>query len=128
VDVDCEEIIFRLALNAKCVIPNSTEAFLLRRSDEGRLSVYRIKKTSFEDCARKYNRPKGAFTLHVGRVRSVSSKETYLDVVEDESLHDKCPGHASILNLPDPQIEAEAIEAERLATVLRKQSRQLPPP
>lgn len=125
--LDCEEVIFRLALNAKCAMPNTTEAFLLRKSDNGKLSVYRINKTSFEDCSAKYNRPKGAFTLHVGRVRTLQSKNRYLEVIEDESDTDKCPGHASILNLPDPQNEEEAEQAERIATLLRRQSRQLIP-
>ena len=126
--LDCNEIVFRLALNAKCVQPNSTEAFLLRRSDNGKLSVYRFAHTNFEDCSAKYNRPKGAFTLHVGRVRTLAAKGFQLEVIQDESVTDKCPGHASILNLPDPQVEAEVLEAERLATLLRKQSRQLDPP
>jgi len=121
----CEEIIFRLALNAKAAMPHTTEAFLLRRSDNGKLSVYRLKKTTIESCLRRYNRPKGAFTLHTGRVRTVAYRGVPLDVVEDEQPNDKCPGHASVLHLPDPLKGDEAEEAERVATILRRQSRQV---
>jgi hypothetical protein len=126
--IGCEEIIFRLALNAKAAMPNTTEAFLLKKSDNGKLSVYRLKKADIASCLSRYNRPKGAFTLHTGRIRTVLAAGVALDVVEDELPTDKCPGHASIIHLPDPQKESEAEEAERIATLLRRQSRQIAPP
>ena len=125
VRLDCEEILFRIALNARCVAPDNLEAFLLKPTDRGKLSVYRLRKTSYEDCSRHYNRPKGAFTLHVGWVRTVTSRGAKLDVIEDVADTDRCPGHASILNMPDPSIDSEAEEAEHVASLLRDQSRTL---
>lgn len=121
--LSCDEIVFRLALNARSVAPYSADAFLLRKSDNGKLSVFRTSETSYNDCAKKFNKPKGAFTLHSGRVRTVPSRGGFLEIVEDAAEEAPCPGHAAILNLPDPQVDAEALEAERVASLLREQSR-----
>jgi hypothetical protein len=48
-----------------------------------------------------------------------------LDVIRDESEIDIFPGHAAILNLPDPNLEQEAEIAERIATLLRRHCRQV---
>jgi hypothetical protein len=42
-----------------------------------------------------------------------------------ESPDDPCPGHSAVIKLPDHSKEAERDFAERLATLLRDQSRKV---
>lgn len=122
--LDCSEILCRLALKREFLAEGSVDAYLLRPSDKGRLSVYRLAKVSLTECSQTFNKVHGAFSLHTGRIRSISEMGLQpLDVVVDEEPGDKCPGHSSILNLPDPQ---EAFErAQRAASLLKRQSRPL---
>jgi hypothetical protein len=122
--LDCSEILCRLALKKEYLSDSSVDAFLLRPSDNGRLSVYRLSKVSLEVCSATFNKVHGSFSLHTGHVRSVAQPEvSSLQVIADESPTDRCPGHSSILNLPDPQIEFE--NAQRTASLLKRQSRRL---
>jgi hypothetical protein len=120
----CHEIVLRLALKREFVSGDSVDAFLLRPSDNGYLSVYRQAKVSLEECSKTFKKVHGAFSLHAGRVRDIHVPGCpSLEVIADESPVDKCPGHAAILNLPDPQADFE--RAQRLASLLKRCGRQL---
>jgi hypothetical protein len=122
--VDCEEIVCRLALKKDFLADESVDAFLLRPSDKGRLSVFRLAKVSVSGCSATFNKVHGSYSLHSGRIRTVSGVGLQpLEVIVDESPSDKCPGHSSILNLPDPQLAFE--DAQRAASLLKRQSRRL---
>jgi hypothetical protein len=122
--LDCSEILCRLALKKEFLADSSVDAFLLRPSDKGRLSVFRLNRVSVADCSATFNKVRGSFSLHTGRIRSETEPELpVLEVIQDESPEDKCPGHSSILNLPDPLLDFE--HAQRAATLLKRQSRRL---
>jgi len=123
--VDCSEILCRLALKKDFMEGDSPDAFLLRPSDYGKLSVYRLSRVSQTECSATFKKVHGAFSLHTGHVRNATDKNLPVpEVVEDESPGDLCKGHALVLNLPDPQTDYE--RAQRSATLLRRISRRLP--
>jgi hypothetical protein len=123
--LDCSEILCRLALKKAFMQDKPHDAFLLRPSDQGKLSVYRLARTTQAECSATLRNVQGAFSLHTGHVRNATEKNLpILEVIEDESPEDNCPGHASILNLPDPQTDYE--RAQRSATLLSRISRKLP--
>jgi len=123
-ELECSEILCRLALNKKFIEAASVDAFLLRPSDNGKLSVCRLSKVSLAECARTFNRVFGSFSLHTGRIRDIAEPELRrLEIEIDESPDDPCPGHAAVLNLPDPQTAYE--HAQRAASLLKRISRKL---
>jgi hypothetical protein len=110
------------------VLPNgeaATEAFILRATDEGRLSFFRKAISDISVCKAALNKTRGAATLHTGRIRAgIYPRGRQLDVVEAEGEGTHIPGHAALLGLPDPLTEPG--EAERVASILREQSRGAP--
>jgi hypothetical protein len=125
--IPCEEILIRLISRSKDVLPTgeaASEVFILRRGEE-RLSVFRKAISDIELCKRALNRPRGAATLHTGRIRTEAyPNERQIDIVEAEGEGTEIPGHAVLIGLPDP--EKEYGEAERVASLLRQQSRGIP--
>ena len=125
--IPCEDIIIRLIGRKQHLPPNSDvdpAAFILRPSDEGRLSFFRRAISDIQVCKAALKKPHGAVTLHTGRVRATSYPgDRYIDVVEAEGEGTTIPGHAAMTGLPDPETEPEA--AERVASLLRNQSRGL---
>jgi hypothetical protein len=100
------------------------EAFILRR-DEQKLSVFRKTISDIDKCKTALRGVYGAATLHTGKVRTGPYPEgTHIDVVEAEGEGTDVPGHAALIGLPDPIAAYEA--AERVASVLQKQSRGIP--
>jgi hypothetical protein len=100
------------------------EAFLLRPSDNGRLSVFRRKMASVEQARSVLKKTYGAASLHTGRIRSINNTHPRrIDVVAAEGEGTDIPGHAAISNLPDPK--ADEATAERIASLLRDQSRRI---
>lgn len=122
--VSCEEILIRLIARSRDILASGDvmpEVFILRRG-EGRLSFFRQSISGIETCKAALNRPRGAATLHTGRVRcGAYPGNRLLDVIEAEGEGTDIPGHAVLIGLPDP--ETEYLEAERVASVLRQQSR-----
>jgi len=123
----CEEILIRLVSRRRDILPSgeaAPEAFILRR-DEQRLSVYRKTISDIDICKTALRGVYGASTLHTGRVRTGPYPERiHIDVVEAEGEGTEIPGHAALTGLPDPIARYE--EAERVASVLQKQSRRIP--
>jgi hypothetical protein len=123
--IDCEEISIRLIGRRKDVLPGGAaapEAFILRLSDRGRLSVFRKAISDLPACRLALNKLYGAATLHTGRVRAVTySDQGRLDVVDAEGDGTEILGHAAIIGLPDPETEYEM--AEHVASLLQRQSR-----
>jgi hypothetical protein len=77
---------------------------------------------SASECRSGFKACFGVVSLHVGRLRStVNGMGSALDVIGDALDDDPLPGHASILNIPEPR--TDRILAEWMATVLRDQSR-----
>ena len=124
--IPCDEILFRAILKKKYLADGGVDAgaFILRQQDGGKLSTWRRKLVTHAACRASYKTCFGLVTLHVGRVRATLDGERRLglEVVGDELPSDPFPGHASILNLPDPVIDP--VLAERVASLLRDQSRQ----
>jgi hypothetical protein len=124
--IPCDEILFRAILKKKHLADGGVDAgaFILRHQDEGKLSTWRKKLVTYAVCRASYKTCFGLVTLHVGRVRATvdGERSLSLDVIGDELPSDPFPGHASILNLPDPT--ADPVLAERVASLLRDQSRQ----
>jgi hypothetical protein len=122
--ISCEEILIRLIARSRDALPNgeaATEVFILRRGEE-RLSVFRKAISDIEACKKVLDKPRGAVTLHTGRVRTGPYPgERQLDIVEAEGDGTDIPGHAVLVGLPNP--ETEYGEAERVASLLREQSR-----
>jgi len=103
----------------------ATEAFILRPTDAGKLSLFREAISDIHICKKALNGPRGAATLHTGRIRAgVYPRERQLDVIEAEGEGTNIPGHAALTGLPDPLAEYE--EAERVASILQRQSRGIP--
>jgi hypothetical protein len=76
-------------------------------------------------CKAALDRPRGAATLHTGRIRAaIYPGERQLDIVEAEGEGTDIPGHSALTGLPDPLTEYG--EAERVASILREQSRGVP--
>lgn len=122
--IQCDEILFRAILKKKHLSDGKVEAeaFLLRAQDAGKLSTYRKKMVTLADCRASFKSCVGVVTLHVGRVReSGRDKNLTIDVIGDALSEDPIPGHASIVNLPEP--ETDPILAEWIASQLRDQSR-----
>lgn len=122
--ISCEEILFRAILKRKHLSANGgaeVEVFLLSPKDGGRLSLRRKALISLLSFKGGFSKCYGAVTLHAGRVREVRTVVTNLDVIIDEDPEDPLPGHASLINLPDPELDV--IQAERIATLLRDQCR-----
>jgi hypothetical protein len=128
-DVGCSEILYRVILNRRHLESNgdpAVELFILRPQDEGKLSVFRSDLVSLEDCKSQFKKVSGTCTLHTGHVRSTVVTEeqgTGLDVIPDEKPDGAQPGHAVIINLPDPQVNRGI--AERVASLLRNQCRRI---
>ena len=123
-ELACEELLLRLALKKDFISTDSVDAFLLRPSDHGKLSVFRLSLTNVDDCSGSFNKVHGSFSLHTGHVRALAESDLpTLEVVIDESAEDKCPGHTSIRNLPDPQVDFEL--AQRAASLLKRHARRL---
>jgi hypothetical protein len=122
--VPCEEILIRLASRRGHILPNSevaAEVFILRRG-ENRLSVFRKSISDIDVCKAALKRPYGAATLHTGKVRTGPYPgDIQVDVVEAEGEGTDIPGHAALTGLPDPITAPE--KAERVASILRRQSR-----
>jgi len=125
--IPCEDIIIRLIGKRQHLLPGGDVdpgMFVLRRSDEGRLSLFRRTISDIQVCKAALKKPYGAVTLHTGRVRATSYPgNRQIDVVEAEGEGTTIPGHAAMIGLPDPEIDPEA--AERVASLLHKQSRNL---
>ena len=123
--VDCGEVVVRIFRNAKHRDASggaTADAFVLRSTDEGRLSVFRLKLISVQDSKTSLRRTHGAATLHTGRVRSlVVANLAALDILPAEGEGTDLPGHAAIVNLPDPEVDPK--NAERFASLLRDISR-----
>lgn len=120
----CEEILFRAILKKSHLTDGKVEAdaFVLRKQDDGNLSTYRRKLVTLAECKAAFKTCVGVVTLHVGHVRATDVGEGLkLDVIGDELPSDPIPGHASIINLPDPS--TNPILAEWVASLLRDQSR-----
>jgi hypothetical protein len=126
--ISCEEILIRLISRKNDVLPDgaaATEAFILRPTDAGRLSVFRKAISDIQICKAALNRPRGAATLHTGRIRAgIYPGDRQLNVVEAEGEGTDIPGHSALIGLPDPLTEYG--EAERVASILREQSRGIP--
>jgi hypothetical protein len=100
------------------------EVFMLRRGEDS-LSLFRSAISGIAKCKMAIRNPRGAATLHAGRVRAGNYPgQRKLDVIEAEGENTEIPGHAALTGLPDP-IEAYG-EAERVASLLRDQSRKIP--
>ena len=125
--IPCEDITIRLIGSKKHLLPGgeaAPEAFILRPADKGRLSLFRKAISDIQICKAVLRSPHGAATLHTGRVRATAyPRDRRIDVVEAEGEGTDIPGHAAMIGLPDPITEAE--EAERVASLLRRQSRGL---
>lgn len=125
--IPCDEILFRAILKKKYLAHGGVDAgaFILRQQDEGKLSTWRKKLVTHLACRASYKTCFGLVTLHVGRVRATvdGERRLSLDVIGDELPSDPFPGHASVLNLPDPT--TDPVLAERVASLLRDQSRQV---
>jgi hypothetical protein len=123
--VGCEEVIIRLLSRKKHVLPEgdvAPEAFILRPNDHGRLSFFRKAISDIPVCKAALEKLCGAATLHTGRVRAANYPgNRKIDVVEAEGEGTDIPGHSAMIGLPDPESEYE--DAERVASILRKQSR-----
>jgi hypothetical protein len=114
--------VFRNAKHKDASGGATADAFMLRSTDEGRLSVFRLKLISVQDSKISLRKNHGAATLHTGRVRSlVVANLAALDVVPAEGEGTNLPGHAAIVNLPDPEVDPK--NAERFASLLRDISR-----
>jgi hypothetical protein len=127
-EIGCPEILTRVLLNKRYKDDEGNvapEAFLLRESDEGRLSVYRQSKVSVRDAEATFRRQYGSVSLHTGRVRALNDIHSVgLDVIPDELPTDLCLGHSSIINLPDHHRDPTLRDfAEHLASLLCSQSR-----
>jgi hypothetical protein len=123
--ISCEEILIRLISRKNDVLPNgeaATEAFILRSTDAGKLSFFRKAISDIQICKTALNKPRGAATLHTGRIRAtIYPGERQLDIIEAEGEGTNIPGHTALIGLPDPLTEYG--EAERVASILREQSR-----
>jgi hypothetical protein len=126
--ISCEEILIRLISRKKDILPDggaATEAFILRQADTGKLSVFRKAISDIQICKSALSKPCGATTLHTGRIRSaIYPGERQLDIIEAEGEGTDIPGHSALIGLPDPLTEYG--EAERVASILREQSRSIP--
>lgn len=126
--ISCEEILIRLIGRKRDLLPNgeaATEAFILRPADAGKLSFFRKMISDIQICKAALDRPRGAATLHTGRIRAaIYPGERQLDIVEAEGEGTDIPGHSALTGLPDPLTEYG--EAERVASILREQSRGVP--
>jgi hypothetical protein len=114
----CQRIVFRALTRSGWVAPNGqilSGAFIRRPVDHDGLSV---DIASAASCAAPFRKCYGVASLHVGRVRRIG-----LDIVVDIVV-DMAP-HANITGVPRP--EDDAANAERLAGLLAKQSRLVPP-
>jgi hypothetical protein len=124
----CEEILIRLISRKKDLLPDgeaATEAFILRLTDAGKLSLFRKAISDIQICKAALNKPRGAATLHTGRIRTaIYPSERQLDIIEAEGEGTDIPGHSALIGLPDPLTEYG--EAERVASILREQSRGIP--
>jgi hypothetical protein len=122
--VPCEEILIRLVSRKGDILPTGEPevgAFILRRGEE-RLSFFRRSISDIGICKSALTKPRGAATLHTGRIRNGDYPHgRHLNVVEAEGEGTDIPGHAALVGLPDPITEYE--EAERVASILRLQSR-----
>ena len=122
--IQCEEVLFRAILKKKHLSDGEVQAdaFVLRMQDEGKLSTYRRKLVTLAACKASFKACVGVVTLHVGHVRATGVDEGFsLDVIGDELPRDPIPGHALIINVPDPTVDR--VLAERVASLLRDQSR-----
>lgn len=128
-NIGCPELLTRVLRNKNNLDDdgNVTEdAFILRPTDEGELSVYRQKLVSADACRATFKKTYGAVSLHTGRVRSLNEENPFgIDVIPRESDADPCPGHSAIVNLPDKHRDAKPEDAERMATLLRDQARRI---
>jgi hypothetical protein len=122
--VSCEEILIRLIAKPRHLLPNgepAPEVFILR-SGERHLSLFRMAISGVEACKAALAKPRGAATLHAGKVRAGAyPSDRQLDILEAEGEGTTIPGHAVLTGLPDPIKEWG--EAERVASILREQSR-----
>jgi hypothetical protein len=128
--VECPEVLFRALLRKNHLDRDGNlteEAFMLRKTDEGHLSVFREQRVGLDQCMQSFERPPlGAASLHTGRVRSINTVHPLsIDVIPTESQNLNCPGHASIINLPDRYRGANRDDAERVASLLRDQARRV---
>jgi hypothetical protein len=125
--ISCEEIVIRLIGRKKHVLSSgdaTPEVFILRQTDLGRLSFFRKAISDIQVCKAALTGLHGAATLHTGTVRfSAYPGGRQIDIVEAEGEGTEIPGHAAMIGLPDPI--TEPAEAERVASILRDQSRGL---
>jgi hypothetical protein len=110
----CQRIVFRALIRSGLIVPGGqilSGAFIRRPVDHDGLSV---DIASAASCTAPFRKCYGVASLHVGRVRRIG-----LDIVVDMAPH------ANITGVPRP--EDDAANAERLAGLLAKQSRLVPP-
>ena len=69
--ISCEEILIRLISRKKDILPDgeaATEAFILRLTDDGKLSLFRKAISDIKICRAALNRPNTGGHLHKGTV------------------------------------------------------------
>lgn len=110
--IDCDTLIFR-ALRPRWIEQGkiSSDAFILRRFDDGTCESGLSVGCTAHASAAHLTKIKFVSSFHVGRIRSVA-----LDVIADE----EGSNHAEIRGLPHPDDE---LAAERMATKLLRQAR-----
>lgn len=124
-----EDILNRFVLKKSFIRPDGSidaKAFLLKQKDEGRLSTFREVEMAAAACAQSFNPAYGCAAFPAGAIKMVEAElKRGIRAEYDPVPSDSCPGHTSILNLPNPDDEDEAIFAERAASLLRDSSQRV---
>jgi len=124
--VECAEVVYRaLKKGWEQGEPIPSEAFMRKVREpetEKAVSLSRRKYGTARDCRMKLKRMRGAASLHVGRVRDLPfgldvSPDPHRNI--DGTIDD--PGHALLINLPDPVTDEESAEvaASQLVKIAR---------
>jgi hypothetical protein len=121
-----DEMLHRFILKKKHLRADGTidaVAFLLEKKDEGKLSTFRAKAMSAKTCGSRFRKIHGCLGIRAGDVRSIDKEiKRGVDAIADPRSSNHCPGHVSIVRLPDPEIPEDYALAERAASLLRAQS------
>lgn len=130
VDPGDHEVLHRFVLRKKHLRPDGTVdagAFVLEKKDVGRLSTFREIAMPAHECGTRFRRTHGCLGIIARDIRSAGA-EMSLDIslIKDSGPQDLCPGHASIVNLPDPEDPYQYGAAERVASLLRDRSTKVP--